>query len=365
MRILQVCQPVEGGVFHYVKTLSRGLKARGWSVDVACPPGTLADRLQTEGIGVWSLPMAREISPRRDLATTLRLWKIIRGEGYSVVHTHSSKAGAVGRVAGWLARTPTIHTPNAWSFLAAGSTFERHLYIAAERILAFLCSRIICVSSEELDLGRRTLIGERKKLRLVPNGVRVPPERVSRSSEGDLVVGSLTRLARQKGIDYLVQAAELVCAERRGDGVRFSVAGGGPDFERLKGEVQRRGLSGRFHLLGPVQDPWGYLAGIDIFVLPSLWEGMPFALLEAMGYGLPVVVTDVGGVRDAIPDVSVGTIVHPADPGALKEAILRYVESPRLRDVTGTAARERVIQEFSQERMIERTLQVYSEVLKH
>ena len=177
------------------------------------------------------------------------------------------------------------------------------------------------------------------------------------------MVGTVARLARQKGIEYLVRAAEQVCAQR--SGVRFSVAGGGPSMEPLERELERRGLCSKFELRGEVKEIWEYLEGIDIFVLPSLWEGMPFALLEAMGFGLPVVATDVGGVRDLIPDANFGIVVPPADSLALQEGILRYVDSPRLRKTAGTLARMRVMQEFSTEQMIQGTLGVYSEVLNN
>jgi glycosyltransferase involved in cell wall biosynthesis len=360
-KVLQVCQPAEGGVAHYVLTLSTELNARGWSVDVACSPGALADKLRSRGINVLLFPLVRELSPRRDLVATLQLWNAIRKRGYSLVHTHSAKAGVTGRIAARIAGTAVVHTPNAWSFLIAHSAFKRWVYVVVERVLALLSSRIVCVSSEELELGRR-VVGFEGKLRLVPNGVALSPGTHNPNRREELVVGTVTRLARQKGIDYLVRAAEGVCAER--SGVRFSVAGGGPDAERLKAETEHRGLRERFEWIGPVQEPWGYLEQIDIFVLPSLWEGMPFVLLEAMEFGLPVVATDVGGVRDVIPNETFGIVVPPADPHALQEAILRYVDSPQLCKINGTMARRRILQEFSQERMVERTLSVYSEALK-
>jgi glycosyltransferase involved in cell wall biosynthesis len=363
MKILQVCQPTEGGVAHYASVITTELKARSCSVDVACSPGVLADELRGCGVNVSLLPLVREASPRKDLAAVLRLRRIIREGKYSLVHTHSSKAGAVGRVAALLARTPSVHTPHAWSFLVSRSTLERRLYLGVEWILGLISSRIICVSSGEMELGRRSLATVRGKLRLVPNGVAVPSrERVREEGNGteELIVGTLARLTRQKGIDYLVQAAEKVCKEH--EGIRFSVAGDGPDLRHIKDEVARRGLFGRFELVG-LQDPWRYLEQIDVFVLPSLWEGMPFALLEAMGFGLPCVATDVGGVRDVIPDETFGIVVPPADPGALRDAILRYVDFPHLRETVGAAARRRIVTEFSRERMVERTLGVYSEVL--
>lgn len=360
MKILQVCQPTDGGVAHYVRVLAEGLRAQGISVDVACSPGALAGGLRESGVKVFTLPLVRPFSPRRDLSSTLSLWKIIREGGYSLVHTHSAKAGAVGRIAARAARTPVVHTPNAWSFLVSQSELERRIYVVVERFLALLSSRIICVSTEELELGRRC-VGATGKLRLSPNGVAVRPRAKSRKKGEGLMVGSVSRLARQKGVRYLIEAAEGVCAER--EDVRFSVAGDGPDMELLRTEIERRGLQGRFDLVGVVEEPWDYLASLDVFVLPSLWEGMPFTVLEALASGLPVVATDVGGVRDLIPDETYGVVVPPADARTLKNAILRYAGSPRLREDTRAAAQRRVLREFSQERMVEGVLNVYAEVV--
>lgn len=361
VKILQVCQPTDGGVAHHVRLLAEGLKVRGISVDVACSPGDLANGLRESGITVLTLPLVRPISPRKDLSSALSLWEAIREGGYSLVHTHSAKAGAVGRIAAWASRTPVVYTPHAWSFLVAEGELNRSIYIVVERFLALLSARIICVSTKEIELGRRS-VGASSKLRLSPNGMVVRPCGANRNGGEELSVGSVARLTRQKGIGYLIEAAEGVC-EERGD-VRFSVAGDGPDLGALEAEVERRNLRDRFELVGAVEDPWDYLASLDVFVLPSLWEGMPFAVLEAMGCGLPVVATDVGGIRDVIPDEAYGTVVAPADVQALKRAILRYADSLPLREDTGAAARRRVLEEFSEERMVEGVLDVYSEVIR-
>lgn len=301
------------------------------------------------------------MSPRDDLLATLKLWRLVRGGRYSVIHTHSAKGGVVGRVAAFAARTPTLYTPHAWSFLVSKTPFQSRFYRAVEQVLALVSSRIVCVSTEELELGLHSLKRSEKILRLVPNGITPPPTVRERSRAGEVVVGTVARLARQKGIDYLIEAAAEVCA-KHGD-VRFVVAGDGPDAQALRDQVASQGLEGRFEFVGPVEEPWEVLGRMDVFVLPSRWEGMPYTLLEAMGSGLPVVATDVGGVRDLIVDDRHGTVVAPADPGALAEAISRYVSSPSLRATVGELARTRVLEEFSQERMLERTLAVYSEAL--
>jgi glycosyltransferase involved in cell wall biosynthesis len=361
MKILQVCQPTDGGVAQQVEILSKELIDRSVLVEVACAPGPLADKLRHAGIKVFTLPLVRSVSPRNDLYAAYALWRIICKGGYSLVHTHSAKAGAVGRLAARLAGVPAIYTPHAWSFLAAESRLERHVYIAIERVLASFTRRIVCVSAGEMELGRWVVRVGFDKLRLVPNGV-VAPAPVQSRDGGEVVIGSVCRLTRQKGVTCLIRAAEAVRRERGGS-VRFSVSGDGPDLGLLKAEINRLGLGEGFELVGAVGRSWDHLSSHDVFVLPSLWEGMPFILLEAMGAGLPVVATDVGGVRDVITDDAFGFVVPPADADALKVAILRYVDRSELRRSVGVAARERILHEFGQERMVEGNLSVYVEAL--
>jgi glycosyltransferase involved in cell wall biosynthesis len=361
-KVLQICQPADGGVAHHVRILVQEMTKRGRPVGVACSPGALSEGLKSGGIEVHELPLSRQISAVEDLRAVRALRTIIREGGYSLVHAHSAKAGVVGRVAARLAGVPAVYTPHAWSFLVARGRFDRGVYIAIERFLAYFTRRVICVSGVELQLGRQEVGIHIGKLRIVPNGV-TPPRPVQRSKgSGAVVVGSVCRLARQKGLTYLIAAAKAVL-EERGDNARFSVAGDGPDLDLLKAEIDRRDLRDAFELVGGVAEPWDHLFSLDVFVLPSLWEGMPFVLLEAMGAGLPVVATDVGGVRDVIPDDAFGYVVPPADADALKVAILRYVDQPELRRSVGSAARERILREFSRERMVEGNLGVYAEAL--
>jgi glycosyltransferase involved in cell wall biosynthesis len=179
--------------------------------------------------------------------------------------------------------------------------------------------------------------------------------------DGRVVVGTVGRLAPQKGIDLLLQAAELVRRER--PETSFRIAGDGPLSEEIHEEARRRGLGDDVQFDGLVDGPWGVLAELDVFVLPSRWEGMPFSLLEAMSCGLPVVSFDVGGVTDLILDEAYGAVVAPGDVRGFADAILRYVDSPETRHRVGAAARGRVLEEFTLDRMIERTYEVYREAL--
>jgi glycosyltransferase involved in cell wall biosynthesis len=365
VRVLEVCQPTVEGVAVHVEFLASTLPGRGVEVTVACPPGPLADHVRARGVPWIPVPMHREVRPREDLEAIRRLVRMIRdarraGAGFDLVHAHSAKAGAVARIAALVARVPAVYTPHAWSFLAARGRLERTVYRQVERLLTFACRRIICVSSAERELGR--LVGAEHKCTVVPNGVEAPEVPIGGSGQdGRVVVGTVGRLAPQKGIDLLLQAAELVRRER--PGTSFRIAGDGPLAEEIHEEARRRGLGDDVRFDGLVDGPWGVLAELDVFVLPSRWEGMPFSLLEAMSCGLPVVSFDVGGVTDLILDETHGAVVAPGDVRGFADAILRYVDSPDMRRRVGAAARSRVLEEFTLEHMIERTHEVYREAL--
>ena len=367
MRVLQVCQPTVEGVAVHVETLASELPGQGVEVAVACPPGPLADHLLERGVPWIAVPMDRHVDPVGDLRAVRTIVRTLRraaraGQAFDLVHAHSAKAGAVARVAAILARVPTVYTPHAWSFLAAGSPLERLVYRLVETVLGFATRRIVCVSDGERELGRQ--VAARNRCIVIPNGIDPPAEIVHDGHpqrDGSVAVGTVGRLAPQKGIDLLLEAASLVI-QRRPD-VRFRIAGDGPSAAELHARTEELGISDRVRFDGLVDGPWGVLAELDVFVLPSRWEGMPFTLLEAMGGGLPVVSFDVGGVRDLIVDERHGTVVAPGDVTGFAEAIVRYADDPDQRRRTGEEARERVLQHFTFDRMVERNGELYRDVV--
>jgi glycosyltransferase involved in cell wall biosynthesis len=184
----------------------------------------------------------------------------------------------------------------------------------------------------------------------VPPQADVEPFDFSRVFPDKVTLFSAGRLARQKGFIHLIEAASLL-AERRSD-LAFAVAGKGRLEGVLKQAVERRGLDRQFRFLGFVDSVDPYLKGCDVFVLPSLFEGMPNAVMEAMALGKPVILSDVNGARELVEDGKSGIIVPPADAGALAGAIERLVDDPALRAGLGRAARDRVRERFTIEAMV-------------
>jgi glycosyltransferase involved in cell wall biosynthesis len=360
IRVLLVNQPTDGGVAFHVQTLARCLPDHGVDTTVACPPGPWADDLVASGVAVVEVPMVREISAVTDLAALRRLRAAAGTGGHDLVHTHSAKAGVLGRLAARSRHLPAVHTPHAWSFLAGGRR-SAPVYRRIERALARSTDALICVSEGERRRGLQ--VADAERLTVVANGIALPDAGSERrATDSGVVLGTVARLAPQKGVAHLLEAFALV--RRLRPEARLAIAGDGPlrgDLEQL---ARRLGIADSVTFAGAVSSPWSFLAGLDLFVLPSLWEGLPYALLEAMASGLACVATAVDGVAEAIPDRRFGTVVEPADSAWLGREILALVDDPRTRAQMGEMARAHVREAFSVDGMVRGTVDVYRRVLQ-
>jgi glycosyltransferase involved in cell wall biosynthesis len=232
-----------------------------------------------------------------------------------------------------------------------------------------LTSAVICVSAADLEQARRFHLAADERLRLIRNGVAIAGPggetgRIQRADDLRLkldlhppIIGTVARLHRQKGVEYFVKAAAIL-HEKRPEAT-FVVVGGGPLEDRVKGEVARLGLTGRLILAGERTDALDWLSLFDIFVLPSLWEGLPLVLIEGAILGKPIAATDIDGNREVIRDGETGLLVPPADPAALAGAVLRLLNDPGLARRLGDAARLTIPPAYSLERMVAETERLY------
>ncbi|GAA2500937.1 glycosyltransferase [Streptomyces longisporus] len=354
--ILHVTQPVEGGVARVVADLVAAQLAAGLRVTVACPEGgSLTDALRAPGCTVLRWDATR--SPGHRLPGEVRgLARILSEVRPHLVHAHSAKAGLAARLA-VRGSLPTVFQPHAWSFEAAEGIVAR-LALGWERSGARWATRIVCVSEAERRTGERC--GISAPWRVVPNGVdtlRFRPEGdVSRSGQGPLVV-CVGRLCRQKGQDVLLQAWPEV--ERQVAGARLALVGEGPDADRLRCTAP---ASVVFAGAAPDAAPW-YRAA-DVVVLPSRWEGMALAPLEAMACARPVVVTDVDGARESLPPEQLPyCLVPPEDPGALARALTALLRDEPLRAALGAQGRRHVLAAHDLRQTADAVTDVYRELL--
>lgn len=326
----------------------------------ALPPGVPA------GFPHRHCEFGRAIDPLADASALARLGRIFARERPDLIHAHSSKAGAVARLARLARpRTPLVYTPHGYAFAGHfSSNAERLAYRELERCLTPLASRVLCVCEAEARLARS--LGARGRVRVVHNGIAAPADgpvdgRMAQLAARGPVLGALTLLRPGKGLETLIDAAPAVLA--RHPDTQIAIWGDGPDLADLKRRAESVDAAHAVHFLGPCNDPFSALRGVHCFVHPSWAEAFPYVILEAMAVGAPIVASDVGGVGEALVNGDSGVLVPPADAASLAGAIGALLDDPVRAARIGAAARERVRSVFTLERMLDGVLGVYGEAL--
>ncbi|TMM19595.1 MAG: glycosyltransferase family 4 protein [Actinobacteria bacterium] len=362
MRVLLCHQPTDGGVGRHIADLIDGLTGAGHELIVCSPamPGGL--RASVRHV---QLDLRRAVAPRADAAAITRFGRIVRDVRPELIHAHSSKAGAIARLARIASpRTPVVYTPHGYAFAGFFShAAERRLYRGIERALSPLAARVVCVCEAEARLART--IGPPSRVRVIHNGIAPPTPggvdpRLAELGRRGPVIGTLTQLRPGKGLPTLLAAAPLVL-ERHAN-VQLAIVGEGPDLEQLREQAHALGVAGAVHFVGPRDDPLRALRGMDVFVHPSWAEAFPYVILEAMALGLAIVASDVGGIGEAIVHGESGLLAPPRDERALAGALHQLLSD---RERAAQLARGALLRSgcFPRERMIERLSSAYAEIV--
>src|SRR4051812_30190962 len=320
--------------------------------------------IEAAGLAIHRFPFVHGYrKPSSDARVLRRLVPFLRRERYDLVHCHSSKAGASGRVAAALARTPAVYSPHGFAF-KAGHPLLRMSFRVIERALAPLTRRIVCVSEDERRLARQAGLGGGDRLRVVPNGCAPceaggePDPALARLRRQGPLAATITVLRPEKGVDVFIDAVPLILELM--PEARCAVVGSGPSEPELRARAEALAGEPRFAFLPFVGPAARHLCAIDVFVLASRREGMPIGLLEAMACGVPQVACAVGGTPEAVAGET-GLLVPPADPRALAEATVALLRDPARRQALGAASRERHAARFTVERMVADTAAIYAE----
>jgi glycosyltransferase involved in cell wall biosynthesis len=371
-----------GGPAQHVVTLAEGLAARGFATRlVAGRPGPdegdMSDLARAAGVDLVEVaPLGRAPGLFRDLRALWALFRLFRRHRPAIVHTHTSKAGALGRLAAALAGVPVrVHTFHGHVLEAYFSPFWSEAARAAERFLAAASSAIVALSPRQRrDLVARFRVAPRGRVHVVPPGIDLAPfadARVRYSGElrrelgippAAPLLGTVGRLVPVKAIDHLLGAMETIVAERAD--AWLVVAGGGPERARLEARARAAGLALRVRFLGERRDLPRIYADLDLFALASRNEGTPLALIEALAAGVPAVATAVGGVPDVLgggPDAP-GLLVPSGDARALAAAALALIRDPAERARRAALGPARAAR-FSRERLLDETAALYARLL--
>ena len=331
-------------------------------------------QLEKAAIRWMLLPsLTREVHPIKDAQALWQLIRLFRQEQPALVHTHTSKAGVLGRVAAWLARVPVIvHTPHGHVFYGHFGPFRSWLFLQIERVLSALTDRLIALTEAERQDHLDRAVGEADRFAVVPSGIdreRFGRARVQGKQQPDwfgcppeaLIVGSVGWLTDVKGHEYLIEAV----AKLKPDfpSLHLVIIGSGDRHDALLQQSELAGLRDAVHLLGHRDDIEACLAGMDLFVLPSLNEGMGRALVEAMAAGLPVIASRVGGIPAVISHERTGLLVPPGDASALAEALRRLLDRPEWATQLGLAASRSVDSRYGSVSMVHAIESIFAEAL--
>jgi len=340
MRICHVItKPELGGAQLSTLNLILNLPKDKYQISVITSPcGILKREFKSlENVTSYFSPfLTRSLNPIVDILALIHIFTIYRRNRFKIIHTHSSKAGIIGRWAALFTRTPVIlHTVHGWPFNDYQPVLAKRFYIFLERVTAVFTTKIICVSKKDIETGLKYKIAPREKFVLIKYGIplhrfknpgcdKAGKKRELGINNDDPVIGMISCLKPQKSpLDYI-----NACIDVHGKmpGINFLLVGDGVLRKRCKSELSKSLMNGRFIFTGWRRDISEVLDIIDIVVLTSKWEGLPVAVIEALSKGKPVVATDTGGIRELVKDGVTGYITRPGEYRDTADRILSMLK---------------------------------------
>ncbi|MFH0918592.1 MAG: glycosyltransferase family 4 protein [Candidatus Omnitrophota bacterium] len=363
MKILFIANHLNvGGISSYLFTLGSGLKQNGHQVYLASSGGELEDKFTQAGITLFKVPLAtkNEIS-YKIFISFWKLKKISRQLNIDLVHSHSRTTQVLGDFLGRSLAKPHIFTCHGF--------FRPKLL---RRIFGCWGQRVIAISQQVKEHLMMDFKLAENKIRVIHNGIdtknfgdfstRDKMRQKLGIGRQDFLVGIIARLSDVKGHTYLIQALPEVL--KSNPQVKLLIIGQGKTKEALIKEADDLGLGSSIIFIPEAKNTPELLAAMDVFVMPSLQEGLGLALMEAMAQGVAVVGSAVGGIKTLIQDKVNGLLVAPAEAPALAQAIISLLGDAQLRGDLGVQARKFIIANFSQEEMVDKTEAVYQQSFK-
>lgn len=370
-RVLIISRHFEGGVKTYLLSLIRRLGKEGYRVYAAGPRGSIIDDLKGSKIVTFPLDFGDRFAPLEDWAVARKLAKIIKNEEIKLVHAHGYKAACIAALAARRAGTPITLVTLHDFIINEGAGRMKHLYFdLAEHFMPRMVDKIITVSKalrqRVIEKGKI----EGSKVVVVNAGVKPISSGMTASrrvlnikdilalnTAAPLIV-TVGHLTPQKGVKYLLVASAHILREV--PNAQILVVGDGSQKHELEIMAEKLGVHKKVGFTGWRDDARDIMAAADVIVLPSLVEGMPYSMLEAMVSGTPVVSTSTGGIPELLLDRETGFLVPPRQPRALSDAIVYLLQNKDIAVQMGIAGRRRVEEQFDLKKTLSGTLDVYA-----
>jgi glycosyltransferase involved in cell wall biosynthesis len=359
-------RPFLGGGQINLLSLARFLDRGTFEISVCSRgEGPLVDALGEAGIPHFPIAFSKHVQKKivKDIVS------LLNSHHFDILHTHGGVAGLFGR---WSARRcdrppRVVHTLHGIHYLHYRNFFLKYVYVYLERFFSRFSDAVIFVSDADRERGRRFNLVPEDKMVLIKNGIDFEAfESGTSLKEGrdELVfgsscpvVGTVARLHRQKGLPYLFHAAKKI--QESIPEAAVWIVGGGSLLPKLQRLGKKLDLIETVHLLGERKDVAQLLSRFDIFVLPSLWEGLPYSLLEAAALAKPVVATDIDGVREIVKHGETGLLVPAKDSERLAQAVVRLLQEREYAATLGRNLKDAIQREFSLSQMLQKTQDLY------
>ncbi len=330
---------VVGGAQDYMLMIVKGLDQSVFEPVIAARcEGEWAETIKSlPGIEVYDISnLRREVAPLRDIASVCEIRRFCRKQKIDILHTHSSKPGVVGRLGGYFAGIPTVHTIHGFSFHDFMPKWKKYLFVFIERWMSRFTTFLLLYSHGNKLTAERLGISAKNAILTFYYGVDYSPFVVKKNrsqcrqslsiSPTDYVIGFTGRFSEQKGLHVLVEAFANI--HKDFPGTKLLLVGDGHLRKQLEAQAENLGVRNSMVITGFRSDIPTMLAVMDLFVMTSLWEGLSRSLAEAMYAKLPVVATDVGGTSDAIRNNDTGWLIPPNDVSATESSIRYAIEHP-------------------------------------
>jgi glycosyltransferase involved in cell wall biosynthesis len=372
---------IVGGAQENTVATCIGLRRFGHDVDLVIgpqtgPEGSLHEQSRAAGVPIVVVDELRRVpNPLYDIGAAAALERLFRERHYEIVHTHSGKAGFVGRLAAKRARVPIIvHTIHGPSFYSYQNPLGNWLFRWAEQVAAEWTTRFVSVADAMTEQYLAASVGLPSQFVTIHSGMNVeafvnarPDEKLCATlglRPSDVVIGKVARLFRLKGHKFLFEAAPLIVAAV--PNAKFLLVGDGIYRERFEHEARQLGMHERFVFAGlvpPAEIPQ-YMALMDVLVHLSLREGLPRTLPQALACGKPVVAFDVDGAREICVDGETGFLVRAEDATKLATVVIRLLQDSEMATRMGAQGRRLVRERFTEELMVHRIDELYQQLAR-
>ncbi|MDP8234669.1 MAG: glycosyltransferase family 4 protein [Candidatus Saelkia tenebricola] len=348
MKVLQVITHLElGGAQKATLDLSRWLLRKGYDVVIiSSSRGFLYKSVKKEFGKRFkeSKFLRREINPVYDLIGFFSLLIFILENKFDVVHTHTSKAGILGRWAVlFTLRTKSVHTVHGFAFHDFQNLILKHIFIIVEKITAIITNKIIAVSKSVKDKGLKYGIGSEKKYSVVyelvntgSNNDRLTLESREHNRRASYKIGMIAALKQQKNPGDFIKIASILLKKRKD--LEFLLIGDGVLRNKLNKMIKMYNIEENFKILGWREDAYALMESFDVLILTSLFEGQPHVIIEAMSLGIPIVATEVDGVKDLIKNGENGFLFPPRNPHAAVRCVENILDNTEVRNNISMAA---------------------------